>query len=259
MLSLIKGDCMRIPVLLVCSCLVVACGDQDFSPDIRAVQVDEKCQMFEKLSVKGTWTPFGTMVCEGDAGERGERGPQGDQGIQGVAGEKGDTGAKGERGEKGDRGEQGIQGVAGSNGLNGRDGTNGTDGVSVQGPQGLPGESIVGPQGLPGVDGKDGQSCSVAEKGNVAVLTCGDSSVELAIASSFKVCTIGGGKVPEVVFTLNGGETWVGSYSTSTNGDNTRLADLSNIEGLSTTDQSGTKIEGTVKKVCNELMYGKDD
>ena len=119
----------------------------------------------------------------------------GPEGPEGPAGADGIDGAEGAPGAKGAPGVPGQDGVNGANGFNGLDGQDGADGINGapgakgdKGDLGIPGQD--GANGIDGVgfDGLDGSSCSVAQVGSSAVITCEDgTSAALASAGTVVV------------------------------------------------------------------------
>ena len=117
---------------------------------LRYTEPFEDCK---KNEVKVSWNTIGP------------EGPEGPAGADGIDGAEGAPGAKGAPGVPG---QDGVNGANGFNGLDGQDGANGIDGV--------------------GFDGLDGSSCSVAQVGSSAVITCEDgTSAALASAGTVVV------------------------------------------------------------------------
>ena len=117
---------------------------------LRYTEPFEDCK---KNEVKVSWNTIGP------------EGPEGPAGADGIDGAPGVPGAKGAPGVPG---QDGVNGANGFNGLDGQDGANGIDGV--------------------GFDGLDGSSCSVAQVGSSAVITCEDgTSAALASAGTVVV------------------------------------------------------------------------
>ena len=119
-------------------------------------------------------------------------GPAGLEGADGIDGAPGAKGAPGARGAPGVPGQDGVNGANGFNGLDGQDGADGINGApgakGDKGDLGIPGQD--GADGIDGVgfDGLDGSSCSVAQVGSSAVITCEDgTSAALASAGTVVV------------------------------------------------------------------------
>ena len=129
---------------------------------------------------------------DGQDGAEGAPGAKGDKGDLGIPGQDGANGIDGVKGAPGVPGQDGVNGANGFNGLDGQDGADGIDGApgakGDKGDLGIPGQD--GADGIDGVgfDGLDGSSCSVAQVGSSAVITCEDgTSAALASAGTVVV------------------------------------------------------------------------
>ena len=129
---------------------------------------------------------------DGQDGAEGAPGAKGDKGDLGIPGQDGANGIDGVKGAPGVPGQDGVNGANGFNGLDGQDGADGIDGApgakGDKGDLGIPGQD--GADGIDGVgfDGLDGSSCSVAQVGSSAVITCADgTSAALASAGTVVV------------------------------------------------------------------------
>ena len=138
---------------------------------LRYTEPFEDCK---KNEVKVSWNTIGP------------EGPEGPAGADGIDGAEGAPGAKGAPGVPG---QDGVNGANGFSGLDGQDGAEGAPGAKGdKGDLGIPGQD--GANGIDGVgfDGLDGSSCSVAQVGSSAVITCEDgTSAALASAGTVVV------------------------------------------------------------------------
>ena len=171
---------------------------------LRYTEPFEDCK---KNEVKVSWNTIGPEGPEGPAGADGIDGAEGAPGAKGAPGVPGQDGVNGANGFNGLDGQDGAEGAPGAKGdkgdlgIPGQDGANGIDGV--KGAPGVPGQDGVngangfngldgqdGANGIDGVgfDGLDGSSCSVAQVGSSAVITCEDgTSAALASAGTVVV------------------------------------------------------------------------
>ena len=171
---------------------------------LRYTEPFEDCK---KNEVKVSWNTIGPEGPEGPVGADGIDGAEGAPGAKGAPGVPGQDGVNGANGFSGLDGQDGAEGAPGAKGdkgdlgIPGQDGANGIDGV--KGAPGVPGQDGVngangfngldgqdGADGIDGVgfDGLDGSSCSVAQVGSSAVITCEDgTSAALASAGTVVV------------------------------------------------------------------------